>query len=222
MQRQLSDRDNVIVHRRRNKRRYHVPICQKANCKYKGKRKYMGFCGYHNPLRQSRVRPSSRHVANDVLMGDFLDSPDRVPFNPTSLVPDPPPPNVDREIIDLVDIMEQEEKNVYDFVNVDREIIDLVDIMEQEEKYVYDFLNVDREIIDLVDIMDQEEKDVYQFRKSDHISLVVGECSICMDEMFDTDAVNLRCGHLFHKKCINYWKKGCPLCRGPINVVTSY
>ena len=198
MQRQLSDRDNVIVHRRRNKRRYHVPICQKANCKYKGKRKYMGFCGYHNPLRQSRVRPSSRHVANDVLMGDFLDSPDRVPFNPTSLVPDPPPPNVDREIIDLVDIMEQEEKNVYDFVNVDREIIDLVDIM------------------------DQEEKDVYQFRKSDHISLVVGECSICMDEMFDTDAVNLRCGHLFHKKCINYWKKGCPLCRGPINVVTSY
>ena len=42
------------------------------------------------------------------------------------------------------------------------------------------------------------------------------ECSICLDDMFNTDTIALECNHRFHKKCINDWfkeKHDCPQCR---------
>lgn len=37
-------------------------------------------------------------------------------------------------------------------------------------------------------------------------------CAICRE---DGD-YQLKCGHIFHKRCIMQWKKSCPLCRAPI------
>ncbi len=49
------------------------------------------------------------------------------------------------------------------------------------------------------------------------------ECSICLsqlNESKDDDVVSIKCGHLFHKKCILQWtctgKVICPLCRADI------
>ncbi len=47
-------------------------------------------------------------------------------------------------------------------------------------------------------------------------------CSICLNPARKTRGVkDLRCGHRFHKKCINEWSaKGggtCPMCRKPID-----
>ena len=42
------------------------------------------------------------------------------------------------------------------------------------------------------------------------------ECSICLDDMYNTDVIALECNHRFHKKCINDWfreKHDCPQCR---------
>lgn len=42
-------------------------------------------------------------------------------------------------------------------------------------------------------------------------------CSICFEEALDgSEWTVLKCKHLFHKNCIDYWflkKKTCPLCR---------
>ena len=42
------------------------------------------------------------------------------------------------------------------------------------------------------------------------------ECSICLDDMYNTETVTLDCNHRYHKKCINDWlkeKHDCPQCR---------
>ena len=41
------------------------------------------------------------------------------------------------------------------------------------------------------------------------------ECIICYEE-FSDDTVSLRCGHFYHRDCINNWldyKDSCPICR---------
>ena len=45
------------------------------------------------------------------------------------------------------------------------------------------------------------------------------ECSICLDNIDLDDIHELKCGHIFHKECINNWfkqdsiYKSCPYCR---------
>ncbi|VDK78829.1 unnamed protein product [Litomosoides sigmodontis] len=54
-----------------------------------------------------------------------------------------------------------------------------------------------------------------------------GFCTICLEKMPMKDISALRCGHLFHFRCIKYWlaeKETCPECRKPSkldDVVTS-
>ena len=42
------------------------------------------------------------------------------------------------------------------------------------------------------------------------------ECIICLDDMKIGDHIKiLKCGHIYHHKCINEWfnvKKECPIC----------
>ena len=43
-------------------------------------------------------------------------------------------------------------------------------------------------------------------------------CSICLDDM-DDNKIELKCGHIYHKKCINSWLKvsyNCPYCRATV------
>jgi len=45
------------------------------------------------------------------------------------------------------------------------------------------------------------------------------ECSICLEEICRVKSVKLKCGHIYHKKCINKWKfmnDSCCLCKRPI------
>ncbi|KAF8119023.1 hypothetical protein N665_0001s0079 [Sinapis alba] len=47
------------------------------------------------------------------------------------------------------------------------------------------------------------------------------ECSVCLSNFEeDSDVNKLKCGHLFHKTClekwIDYWNITCPLCRTPL------
>ncbi|KAG2294011.1 hypothetical protein Bca4012_004871 [Brassica carinata] len=50
------------------------------------------------------------------------------------------------------------------------------------------------------------------------------ECSVCLSKFEEDSEVNkLKCGHLFHKTClekwIDYWSITCPLCRTPLVAV---
>lgn len=48
-----------------------------------------------------------------------------------------------------------------------------------------------------------------------------GQCSICFDDMWHTNSVFTKCGHIYHETCINDWLnrelKNCPMCRSPLN-----
>ncbi len=60
-----------------------------------------------------------------------------------------------------------------------------------------------------------------------------GTCTICLDEVDDTDpAVNIWCPHVMHSSCYDDWARrgnrlgprisfGCPTCRGPVQLSTS-
>ncbi|CAG7901148.1 hypothetical protein BRARA_G00433 [Brassica rapa] len=52
------------------------------------------------------------------------------------------------------------------------------------------------------------------------------ECSVCLSKFEEDSEINkLKCGHLFHKTClekwIDYWNITCPLCRTPLVVVAA-
>ncbi|CDY27877.1 BnaA07g04670D [Brassica napus] len=52
------------------------------------------------------------------------------------------------------------------------------------------------------------------------------ECSVCLSNFEEDSEINkLKCGHLFHKTClekwIDYWNITCPLCRTPLVVVAA-
>ena len=45
---------------------------------------------------------------------------------------------------------------------------------------------------------------------------VEGECVICLENFTTKDSMALFCNHVFHKKCIEMWRKQCltcPFCR---------
>lgn len=47
-------------------------------------------------------------------------------------------------------------------------------------------------------------------------SKTIGDCPVCREGMLVGQAVNLSCGHLFHRACIHRWAQQsttCPLCR---------
>ena len=47
--------------------------------------------------------------------------------------------------------------------------------------------------------------------------MIVGECAICFCEMYEGNALNLSCGHVFHVRCYMRWeKRSCPLCRASL------
>ena len=50
-----------------------------------------------------------------------------------------------------------------------------------------------------------------------HSPQELGECCVCLCEMnIHSDFVKTKCGHYYHKKCLNEWCKThntCPLCR---------
>ena len=58
-----------------------------------------------------------------------------------------------------------------------------------------------------------EEKIDYVILKKDFEN---NECIICLDDMKIGDNIKiLKCGHIYHYKCINEWfnvKKECPIC----------
>ena len=58
-----------------------------------------------------------------------------------------------------------------------------------------------------------EEKIDYIIVKKDFEN---NECIICLDDMKIGDNIKiLKCGHIYHYKCINDWfkvKKECPIC----------
>ena len=55
-------------------------------------------------------------------------------------------------------------------------------------------------------------------RLSNKIPIEV-ECSICL-EICGIEYIKLKCGHLYHEKCINKWEcinNSCCICKKPIN-----
>lgn len=53
-----------------------------------------------------------------------------------------------------------------------------------------------------------------------------GECSICSDDMWNTDSVFTQCHHIYHERCINNWldreNSNCPLCRTVLDKKKSF
>jgi hypothetical protein len=46
-------------------------------------------------------------------------------------------------------------------------------------------------------------------------------CSICMEQMTATSSRTLGCDHIFHKRCLERWKRTrrtCPICRAPFDM----
>jgi hypothetical protein len=53
-----------------------------------------------------------------------------------------------------------------------------------------------------------------------------GQCSICLNDMWNTDSVFTKCHHIFHETCINQWlndgPKNCPMCRSLLDKKDSF
>ncbi len=72
----------------------------------------------------------------------------------------------------------------------------------------------------LMDIGNEWTELVIEFFHDDYVNWVKSKnnevkiCSICIEPCLDDELYN-KCGHLFHKKCINMWNmnNGCPNCR---------
>lgn len=46
------------------------------------------------------------------------------------------------------------------------------------------------------------------------------DCPICMNNMNDENSRRLECGHVFHPRCLEIWKRRnstCPICRAPFD-----
>ena len=46
------------------------------------------------------------------------------------------------------------------------------------------------------------------------------ECVICLEALYKTNVVSLKCNHLFHTSCIKEWvsyKNKCPICSSKID-----
>ena len=56
--------------------------------------------------------------------------------------------------------------------------------------------------------------------KSLGVSLYQNNCPICLEEIdCDKKAIELHCGHFFHRDCIKDIKgNSCPLCRGNLTI----
>lgn len=53
-----------------------------------------------------------------------------------------------------------------------------------------------------------------------HIHSLTDSCSVCLSVMNDTNSRILDCGHKFHSRCIDRWKRRsstCPMCRAPFD-----
>ena len=50
-----------------------------------------------------------------------------------------------------------------------------------------------------------------------HCKITGSECSICLENIRPLYSLSVRCGHVFHSKCINKWiihgGNSCPMCR---------
>ena len=50
-----------------------------------------------------------------------------------------------------------------------------------------------------------------------HCKITGSECSICLENIRPLYSLSVRCGHVFHNKCINKWiihgGNSCPMCR---------
>ena len=82
-----------------------------------------------------------------------------------------------------------------------------------EIKYLPEFRNLSkkREITDW-----WERNSTVVYRDCRITNATDAECVICYDS-FDGKAFRLSCGHLYHRECIDAWKKNnCPFCRGVI------
>lgn len=55
------------------------------------------------------------------------------------------------------------------------------------------------------------------------------ECVICKERIYSSEKAKLKCNHMLHKLCLAKWSgnpkknvmdrnKGCPLCRGPLEL----
>lgn len=58
-----------------------------------------------------------------------------------------------------------------------------------------------------------------------HCHLHIGpQCSVCFNSMNTTASRTLDCGHIFHQRCVERWKRTCPgdptcpMCRVPFDV----
>jgi hypothetical protein len=53
-----------------------------------------------------------------------------------------------------------------------------------------------------------------------HTNTIQEQCSICWTSMNETNSRKLDCGHTFHTRCIDRWKRRnstCPMCRAPFD-----
>ena len=53
-----------------------------------------------------------------------------------------------------------------------------------------------------------------------------GQCTICLEDMWDKDSAVTKCGHIFHRTCIDKWLeqklKNCPMCRWSLDGSDSF
>lgn len=68
----------------------------------------------------------------------------------------------------------------------------------------------------------EEEKKEATIKQENSNKIV--DCVICLDEISISDAVNLQCGDVYHRKCIETWiSQGsnnlCPACRSVVKIL---
>ena len=120
-------------------------------------------------------------------------------------------------------------KFINDVKSLDKEYIDSLFESFGNERRMIQHVISDDNLLSYVNILsdenDEHEEENYKFLNIYHIDNVIGEakecsithcCGICLENTTGKSRCLPKCGHFFHKDCIDQWfliNSKCPMCR---------
>lgn len=112
-----------------------------------------------------------------------------------------------KELIELQLIIFNKEKEIESY---HKKLKDINNNYNNEIKKIKDLNDYIVILWDTINIKDKEIQKITKIKTEMPLLL----CSICLDEIDETNKIETKCNHLFHKNCLDKWERNtCPNCR---------